>query len=69
MIQSTKPNLEAKIPDLRVLDNNPQKPVVRMANLCVVSAHTVRVFAYSCIMQDSVWKVAYSEEPKFISVM
>lgn len=41
MIQSTKPNLEAKIPDLCVLDNNPQKPVVRMANLCVVSAHTV----------------------------
>ncbi|KAL1565802.1 glycogen phosphorylase [Salvia divinorum] len=41
MIQSTKPELEGKISDLRVLDNNPQKPVVRMANLCVVSAHTV----------------------------
>ncbi|XP_057772456.1 alpha-glucan phosphorylase, H isozyme [Salvia miltiorrhiza] len=41
MIQSTKPELEGKISDLRILDNNPQKPVVRMANLCVVSAHTV----------------------------
>ncbi|KAG6383807.1 hypothetical protein SASPL_156433 [Salvia splendens] len=41
MIQSTKPELEGKISDLLILDNNPQKPVVRMANLCVVSAHTV----------------------------
>ncbi|KAH6765681.1 alpha-glucan phosphorylase 2 [Perilla frutescens var. hirtella] len=41
MIQSTKPDLEGKLSDLRILDNNPQKPVVRMANLCVVSAHTV----------------------------
>ncbi|XP_047967334.1 alpha-glucan phosphorylase, H isozyme-like [Salvia hispanica] len=41
LIQSTKPELEGKISDLRVLDSNPQKPVVRMANLCVVSAHTV----------------------------
>ncbi|XP_047968421.1 alpha-glucan phosphorylase, H isozyme-like [Salvia hispanica] len=41
MIQSTKPEIEGKISDLRILDNNQQKPVVRMANLCVVSAHTV----------------------------
>lgn len=41
MIQSTKPELDGKLSDLRILDNNPKKPVVRMANLCVVSAHTV----------------------------
>lgn len=26
---------------MRILDDNPQKPVVRMANLCVVSSHAV----------------------------
>lgn len=42
MIRSSRTDLESKIPQLCILDNNPQKPVVRMANLCVVSAHTVR---------------------------
>mgnify|MGYP003703324549 CR=1 FL=1 len=41
MIRSTKPELESKLSSMRVMDNNPQKPVVRMANLCVVSSHTV----------------------------
>jgi starch phosphorylase len=41
MIKSTLPNLESKISSMCILDNNPQKPVVRMANLCVVSSHTV----------------------------
>ncbi|MBA0603618.1 hypothetical protein Gorai_003756, partial [Gossypium raimondii] len=41
MINATRPDLEHKLPTMRVLDHNPQKPVVRMANLCVVSAHTV----------------------------
>ncbi|KAL8516329.1 hypothetical protein ACS0TY_014841 [Phlomoides rotata] len=41
LIESTRPDLEGKIADLRILDNNPKKAVVRMANLCVVSAHTV----------------------------
>ena len=36
-----KPDLESKIQSMRVLDNDPNKPVVRMANMCVVSAHTV----------------------------
>ncbi|KAK9158986.1 hypothetical protein Scep_005560 [Stephania cephalantha] len=41
-IRSTRTDLESKLPALCILDNsNPQKPVVRMANLCVVSAHTV----------------------------
>lgn len=41
MVQSQRPDLADKIPSLRILDNNPQKAVVRMANLCVVSSHTV----------------------------
>jgi len=42
MIESTRPDLKNKIADMRILDHNPNKPVVRMANLCVVSGHTVR---------------------------
>ncbi|KDO66778.1 hypothetical protein CISIN_1g003196mg [Citrus sinensis] len=42
MVRSTRSDLESKIPSMCILDNNPKKPVVRMANLCVVSAHTVR---------------------------
>ncbi|XP_051143319.1 alpha-glucan phosphorylase, H isozyme [Andrographis paniculata] len=41
MIESTRPDLVDKLSGLRILDNNPQKAVVRMANLCVVSSHTV----------------------------
>lgn len=41
MIRSTRSDLENKIPSMCILDNNPKRPVVRMANLCVVSAHTV----------------------------
>ncbi|KZV42701.1 glycogen phosphorylase [Dorcoceras hygrometricum] len=40
LIKSTKPDLEGNLPALRILDDNPQKAVVRMANLCVVSSHT-----------------------------
>lgn len=41
IIRNTRVDLEDKISSLSILDNNPQKPVVRMANLCVVSSHTV----------------------------
>ncbi|KAI4383881.1 hypothetical protein MLD38_009673 [Melastoma candidum] len=41
MVSSKRTDLENKLPSIRILDSNPQKPVVRMANLCVVSAHTV----------------------------
>lgn len=55
-IHSSQTDLESKLPGMRILDNNPQKPVVRMANLCVVSSHTVwtppcysrHVFVSSC---------------------
>ncbi|GLT33073.1 hypothetical protein SLA2020_076920 [Shorea laevis] len=41
MIRSSRPDLENKLSSMQIMDNNPQKPVVRMANLCVVSSHTV----------------------------
>ncbi|CAH9094228.1 unnamed protein product [Cuscuta europaea] len=41
MVQSKCPYLESKISGMRILDHNPEKPVVRMANLCVISSHTV----------------------------
>lgn len=41
MIRTTRPDLESKLPSMCILDNDPQKPVVRMANLCVVSSHKV----------------------------
>eukprot|EP00268_Persea_americana_P043006 TRINITY_DN4310_c0_g1_i2.p1 TRINITY_DN4310_c0_g1~~TRINITY_DN4310_c0_g1_i2.p1 ORF type:complete len:844 (+),score=164.56 TRINITY_DN4310_c0_g1_i2:599-3130(+) len=42
MIHSTRSDLASRISSMRILDgSNPQKPVVRMANLCVVSSHTV----------------------------
>ncbi|WJX71466.1 glycogen phosphorylase [Trifolium repens] len=40
LITKTRLDLESELSNIRILDNNPQKPVVRMANLCVVSAHT-----------------------------
>ncbi|ONM36385.1 starch phoshorylase2 [Zea mays] len=42
LVISKHKEMEGKIDSMKVLDNsNPQKPVVRMANLCVVSSHTV----------------------------
>lgn len=42
MINTTRLDLENELSAMRILDDNPQKPVVRMANLCVVSSHAVR---------------------------
>ncbi|XP_021715458.1 alpha-glucan phosphorylase 2, cytosolic-like [Chenopodium quinoa] len=41
LIHSTRPDLEDKVNSMCILDNNPQKSVVCMANLCVVTSHTV----------------------------
>lgn len=41
MVQAENPSLVSKISGMRILDQNPEKPVVRMANLCVISSHTV----------------------------
>lgn len=56
MIHAAQNNLEHKVDSLRILDNNPQKPVVRMANLCVVSAHSVR----NLILRDGILFFFYS---------
>nr|CAB3478868.1 unnamed protein product [Digitaria exilis] len=42
LVISKHKEMEGKIDSMKVLDSsNPQKPVVRMANLCVVSSHSV----------------------------
>lgn len=41
MINTTRLDLESELSTMSILDDNPQKPVVRMANLCVVSSHAV----------------------------
>eukprot|EP00897_Mesotaenium_endlicherianum_P008696 jgi/Mesen1/7855/ME000042S07300 len=46
MIKKEKPELESQLAALRVLDDNPEKPVARMANLCVVSTHAVNGVAH-----------------------
>ena len=51
MVISKHKEMEGKIDSMKVLDgSNPQKPVVRMANLCVVSSHTVSFFFNSMPM-------------------
>lgn len=66
MIQSTRTDLQAKLHTMRILDNNPQKPVVRMANLCVVSAHTVNGVAelHSDILKAELFADYVSVWPK-----
>ncbi|THF99820.1 hypothetical protein TEA_002328 [Camellia sinensis var. sinensis] len=66
MIRSTKPELESKLSSMRVMDNNPQKPVVRMANLCVVSSHTVNGVAqlHSDILKSELFADYVSIWPK-----
>ncbi|CAA7398076.1 unnamed protein product [Spirodela intermedia] len=42
MVRSTQQDMENKLSSMRIMDySNTEKPVVRMANLCVVSSHTV----------------------------
>ncbi|THG13409.1 hypothetical protein TEA_018023 [Camellia sinensis var. sinensis] len=66
MIRSTKPELESKLSSMRIMDNNPQKPVVRMANLCVVSSHTVNGVAqlHSDILKSELFADYVSIWPK-----
>ena len=44
MICSSQPNMENRLNNMCIIDDsNPHKPAVRMANLCVVSSHTVSI--------------------------
>nr|GMD14122.1 alpha-glucan phosphorylase, H isozyme [Ipomoea batatas] len=76
MIQSKIPNLESKISAICILDHNPQKPVVRMANLCVISSHTVNGVAqlHSDILKDelfidyvSIWPTKFQNKTNGIT--
>ncbi|CAL5339064.1 unnamed protein product [Camellia sinensis] len=66
MIRSTKPELESKLSSMRIMYNNPPKPVVRMANLCVVSSHTVNGVAqlHSDILKSELFADYVSIWPK-----
>ncbi|KAJ9146757.1 hypothetical protein P3X46_028987 [Hevea brasiliensis] len=66
LIRSSRTDLESKLPSMCILDNNPQKPVVRMANLCVVSSHTVNGVAqlHSDILKSELFADYVSIWPK-----
>lgn len=60
LVVSKHKEMEGKIDSMKVLDNsNPQKPVVRMANLCVVSSHTVNtaILIYNCLCHYEQYEV------------
>ncbi|CAO2182325.1 unnamed protein product [Urochloa humidicola] len=67
MVISKHKEMEGKIDSMKVLDSsNPQKPVVRMANLCVVSSHTVNGVAelHSNILKQELFADYVSVWPK-----
>ncbi|KAF5470471.1 hypothetical protein F2P56_010985 [Juglans regia] len=66
MIRKTRTDLESKLSGICIVDDNPQKPVVRMANLCVVSAHTVNGVAqlHSDILKSELFADYVSIWPK-----
>uniref|UniRef100_A0A0D6QWU1 Alpha-1,4 glucan phosphorylase n=1 Tax=Araucaria cunninghamii TaxID=56994 RepID=A0A0D6QWU1_ARACU len=66
MIHSVHPDMKSRLNNMCILDySNPQKPVVHMANLCVVSSHMVNGVAvlHSNILKDELFKDYYSIWP------
>lgn len=67
MIRFSHPDMENKVNNMCILDDsNPQKHVVRMANLCVVSSHTVNGVAmlHSNILKDELFQDYFSLWPE-----
>lgn len=67
MIRSSQPNMESRLNNMCIIDDsNPHKSVVRMANLCVVSSHTVNGVAllHSNILKDELFQDYYSLWPE-----
>lgn len=67
MIRSSQPNMVSRLNNMRIIDDsNPLKPAVRMANLCVVSSHTVNGVAllHSNILKDELFQDYYSLWPE-----
>ena len=67
MICSSQPNMQNRLNNMCIIDySNPHKPVVRMANLCVVSSHTVNGVAllHNKILKDELVHNYYSISPE-----
>ncbi|MCO5586056.1 hypothetical protein L7F22_039995 [Adiantum nelumboides] len=66
LLHARRPDLERKLGELRVIDySNPQKVLVRMAHMCVVSSHTVNGVAelHSNILKEELFADFYSLWP------
>lgn len=66
LLHAKRPDLERKVGELRVIDHsNPQKVLVRMAHMCVISSHTVNGVAelHSNILKEELFSDFYSLWP------
>lgn len=66
LLHTKRPDLERKVGELRIIDHsNPQKVLVRMAHMCVISSHTVNGVAelHSNILKEELFADFYSLWP------